>query len=153
MASNEIALYYRVIFLFIEPLFARFGAICAGLYPGHYLAMTEHLPSSIGILPLGIHVSLRQLANMYLLFALNEALVLRVTNDQRVWRMLLLNLAIADIGHLISVAPLGVGIYCDVARWNSMDWGNVPFVYLGLTSRVCFLMGWGVKSKRLRSCD
>lgn len=114
MAANEIALYYKVFFLFIELLFALFGAICAGLYPGHYLAMTEHLPESIGILPLGSHVSLRQLANMYLLFAVNEALVLRITNDQRVWRMLLLNLAIADIGHLISVAPLGAGVYCDV---------------------------------------
>ncbi|KUL90649.1 hypothetical protein ZTR_00163 [Talaromyces verruculosus] len=149
MASNEIALYYKVFFLFIESLFALIGAICAGQYPGHYLAMTEHLPESIGILPLGIHVSLRQLANMYLLFALNETLVLRVTNDQGVWRTLLLNLATADIGHLISVAPLGAGIYCDVARWNSMDWGNVPFVYLGLTSRLWFLMGWGVKSKRV----
>lgn len=147
MALHEIALYYKVFFLFIEPLFALFGAICAGLYPSHYLAMTEHLPSSVGI-PLGIHVSLRQLANMYLLFTLNEALILRVTSDQRVWRMLLLNLAIADIGHLISVAPLGASIYCDVTRWNSMDWGNIPFVYLGLTSRICFLMGWGVKSKR-----
>lgn len=148
MASNEIALYYKVFFLFIEPLFALFGAICAGLYPGHYLAMTEHLPSSIGILPLGVHVSLQQLANMYLLFTLNEALVLRVTTDQRVWRMLLLNLAIADIGHLISVASLGANIYCDITRWNAIDWGNIPFVYLGLTSRICFLMGYGVKSKR-----
>ena len=148
MASNEIALYYKVFFLFIEPLFALFGAICAGLYPNHYLAMTEHLPSSIDILPLGIHISLRQLANMYLLFTLNEALILRVTNDQRVWRVVLFNLAVADIGHLISVAPLGAGIYRDVTQWNSMDWGNIPFVYLGLTSRICFLLGWGVKSKR-----
>lgn len=148
MESSEIALYYKVFFLFIEPLFALLGAICAGLYPGHYFAMTEHLSSSISILPLGMHVSLRQLANMYLLFALNEALVLRVTTDHRVWRMLLLNLAIADIGHLISIAPLGVGIYSDITRWNSMDWGNVPFVYLGLTSRICFLMGWGVRSKQ-----
>lgn len=148
MASNEIALYYKVFFLFIEPLFALFGAVCAGLYPAHYLAMTEHLPALMNILPLGIHVSLRQLANMYLLFTLNEALILRITTDQRVWRMLLLNLAIADIGHLLSVAPLGAAIYCDVTRWNSMDWGNIPFVYLGLASRICFLIGWGVKSKR-----
>lgn len=148
MASNEIALYYKVFFLFIEPVFALFGAICAGLYPGHYLAMTEHLPESMKVLPLGIHVSLQQLANMYLLFTLNEALVLRVTTDQRVWRTLLLNLLIADIGHLFSVAPLGVAIYYDITRWNSMDWGNIPFVYLGLTSRICFLLGWGVKSKK-----
>lgn len=85
---------------------------------------------------------------MYLLSTLNEALVLRVTTDQRIWRMLRLNLLIADIGHLFSVAPLGAAIYYDVTRWNAMDWGNIPFVYLGLTSRICFLMDWGVKSKR-----
>ncbi|KAL3710394.1 hypothetical protein TMatcc_004188 [Talaromyces marneffei ATCC 18224] len=61
---------------------------------------------------------------MYLLSTLNEALVLRVTTDQRIWRMLRLNLLIADIGHLFSVAPLGAAIYYDVTRWNAMDLGE-----------------------------
>lgn len=147
MASYQVPLYYRVFFLLIEPLFALFGAVCAGLYPGYYLAMTEHLPATTDILPLGTHISLRQLANMYFLFTLNEALLLRITTDQKVWKLLLLHLLIADIGHLYSVAPLGPAIYYDVTRWNAMDWGNVPFVYLGLTSRICFLLGVGVKSK------
>jgi hypothetical protein len=148
MATTHIPLYYRLFFLYIEPLSALLGAIAAGAYPGNYLALTEHTAADDVIpLPLGMHVSLRQLANMYLLFTLNEALVLRVTSDQRVWRALLLNLAIADVGHLVSVAPMGAAVYYDVARWNAMDWGNVPFVYVGLLSRVCFLLGWGVKSK------
>lgn len=149
MAVSEIALYYRVFFLIIEPISALAGAVCAGLYPSQYLALTEQGPSASNVLlPQAVHVSLRQLANMYLLFALNEALILRITADRRVWTVLLVNLLIADIGHLYSVAPLGPAIYYDVTRWNAMDWGNIAFVYLGMTSRICFLAGWGIKVKR-----
>lgn len=150
MASTHIALYYKVFFLYIEPLSALLGAVVAWLYPDNYLALIEHVAAAAPpppILPLGIHVSLRQLANMYLLFTLNEALILRITSDQRVWRLLLLNLAIADVGHLLSVSPLGPAIYYDMAQWNAIDWGSVPFVYMGLTSRICFLLGLGIKSK------
>ncbi|KAH8692736.1 hypothetical protein BGW36DRAFT_385085 [Talaromyces proteolyticus] len=146
--NTRIAFYYRLFFLYVEPLSALSGAICAGVYPSHYLAMTEKIPSESSWLPLGMHVGLRQLANMYLLFALNEALLLRITSDSRVWRALLLNLLIADLGHLYSLTPLGYQVYYEFWNWNAMDWGNVPFVYLGMTSRLSFLLGLGVKSKR-----
>ena len=35
-------------------------------------------------------IVLTQLANLYFVFALNEALVLRATNDVRVWKVFLL---------------------------------------------------------------
>lgn len=62
---------------------------------------------------------------------------------------------IADFGHLYSVAghAMGAGIYWKIWLWNAMDWGNVGFVYAGILSRVCFLMGVGIpgkgKSRRL----
>ena len=65
---------------------------------------------------------------MYLLFAINEALVLRSTSDLRVWRTVLLGLLIADLGHLYSVRALGMDIYWNVLKWNKMDFGNVGFV-------------------------
>jgi hypothetical protein len=69
-----------------------------------------------------------------------EALVLRSTSSRRVWKTLLLCLLIADVGHLRSVAPLGVEIYYRFDRWNAMAWGNVGFVYAGATMRVLFLL-------------
>jgi len=56
---------------------------------------------------------------------------------------------IADFGHLYSVSghAMGSGIYFKAWAWNAMDWGNVGFVYAGILSRVCFLMGVGMPGK------
>lgn len=152
-AAHQIPLYYRVFFLYVEPLFALIGAIYAGIYPTDYFALTGRPPSTPDSLPLATHVVLRQLANMYLLFTLNEALVLRVTSDIRIWRALLFNLLVADLGHLYSVWPLGHAVYWDVLHWNEMDWGNVPFVYLGMTSRIAFLVGLGLTKRSVKGKD
>ncbi|TKA69590.1 hypothetical protein B0A49_05236, partial [Cryomyces minteri] len=84
------------------------------------------------------------LANLYLLFALNEALVLRSTSDIRLWRTLLAGLLIADFEHLYSVSPLGPDVYYKVTTWNAMAWGNVGFVYCGALMRIAFLSGCGL---------
>ena len=106
------------------------------------------LPSAAGSL-LGTTVSTResivlyQLANLYFVFALNEALVLRATNDVRVWKVFLFGLLLADFGHLASVASVGLDVYYRFWEWNSMYWGNLGFVYVGAATRLCFLMSVG----------
>ncbi|KAL1985518.1 hypothetical protein VTN96DRAFT_7848 [Rasamsonia emersonii] len=145
--SARIHLFYRVFFLYVEPFFICLGALYAGAWPTTYLRLTDTLSAPLAdsaALPVGTHVALRQLANLYLLFAVNEALVLRATNDLRVWRTLLFGLLLADLGHLYSLLPLGVGVFWEIHRWNQMDWGNVAFVYLGAASRIAFLAGLGV---------
>jgi hypothetical protein len=47
------------------------------------------------------------------------------------------------------MSELGTGIYWDVKSWNASDWGNVPWVYAGMTLRVCFLMGFGLGESRV----
>jgi hypothetical protein len=76
-------------------------------------------------------------------YALNEALVLRATNDVRVWKVFLFGLLLADFGHLASVASVGLDVYYRFWDWNSMYWGNLGFVYVGAATRLCFLMGVG----------
>jgi len=93
---------------------------------------------------------LSQLANLYLFFAINEALVLRSTSDLRVWKTVLFCLLIGDLGHLYTVRGLGPDIYWSFAKWNAIDWGNIPFVYLGATLRLAFLANVGLgKGRRL----
>ena len=70
-------------------------------------------------------IVLTQLANLYFVFALNEALVLRATNDRAVWKTFLLGLLIADFGHLWSVNLVGWEVYYRFWEWNSMYWGNL----------------------------
>lgn len=140
---------YQAFFLWIEPFFTLIGAFYAFFLPKTYLDMTRPTSSAEVSGPsVATLVALRQLGNLYLAFAINEALVLRATSDRRVWQALLLGLLIADFGHLYSLYPLGLGIYYDVLKWGPMDWGNIAFVYCGATARICFLTGVGLGGEK-----
>jgi hypothetical protein len=149
--SSTIPLLYRLFFLYIEPIATAVGAYYAALDQRAYMHLT--LPSA-GSSLLGTSISTResivlyQLANLYFVFALNEALVLRATNDVRVWKVFLFGLLLADFGHLASVAPVGLDVYYRFWEWNSMYWGNLGFVYVGAAMRSCFLMGVGFAGPR-----
>lgn len=150
----RLPLYYHIFLLYIEPLSALLGAYYAYFHPYLYLFLTHaasapqssssSTPSSpissvlaIASVPLATRVALAQLANLYLLFAINEGLVLRATRDVRVWKTLLFGLLVADLGHLWSVralatdasdsllgtgaAALEAGIVGKVAE-NTPDW-------------------------------
>lgn len=151
--AYHIPLLYRLFLLYIEPVSTVVGAIYAHFFPLIYLQLTDaaSAPSSPDSIPLGSRIVLSQLANLYLAFTLNEALVLRVTDDIRVWRTLLLGLLIADFGHLYSVSPHGLEMYYRVWTWNAIDWGNLGFVYLGATTRICFLCGLGITQNRSKT--
>jgi len=143
----KLPLAYTVFFLTIEPISALVGAFYAYFKPVTYLQLTHSAsaPSDLQNLPLSTNIVLGQLANLYLLFALNEAFVLRSTSDLRVWRTVLIGLLIADLGHLYSVRALGPAVYWNITQWNAMDWGNVGFVYAGAAMRIAFLCGVGLK--------
>ena len=144
MAIHQMAMIYSLFFLYIEPVSALVGAFYAFFKPALYLNLT-HAPSSPSSeVPVCTEVVLAQLSNLYFLFAINEAFVLRSTKDLRVWRTLLAGLLIADIGHLYSVSPLGSEVYWNVQTWTAIDWGNVAFVYLGASMRIAFLLGLGL---------
>ncbi|RSL64530.1 hypothetical protein CEP54_004716 [Fusarium duplospermum] len=144
---------YRLFFLVVEPISALVGAFYSHFRQETYLNLlnSDSAPSPA---PLATSVAMSQLANMFLFFALNEALVLRSTADLRVWRTVLFVLLLADVGHLYSMRKLGASIYWDVAGWNVSDLGNVPWVYVGMTMRLCFLAGIGLgESRALKKKD
>lgn len=140
--------FYTLFFLYVEPISAIVGAYFAHCLPATYLLLThaESAPSLGHKLPISTTVTLSQLANLYLLFAINEGLVLRATSDLRVWRTLLFGLLVADVGHLYSLKDLGHEAYWHFWTWNAMAWGNVGFVYMGAMTRIAFLLGLGVGS-------
>ena len=149
----QIADLYRYFFLYIEPISAFYGAYYAYFQPQTYLDLTHAASSPKHGISTSVQIVLAQLANLYFLFAINEALVLRTTSDLRVWRTVLFCLLIADLGHLCSVQAAGWHIYWNVSSWNAIDWGNVAFVYIGASMRLAFLLGFGVgpsKEKAVR---
>jgi hypothetical protein len=145
--------YYRLFFLTVEPLAALSGAVMIYYDPRQYLSLTHapSAPSSSDTLPLSSNVVLLQLANLYTLFAFNEAFLLRCTSDLRVWKVILFGLLLADFGHLWSVAGIdgGGGGLTNFSGWNVMGLGNVLFVYIGAATRLCFLAGIGMGGTKL----
>ena len=135
---------YKYFFLYIEPISALTGAYYALFQQQAYLDLTHGDSSPKLGIPISTQVVLTQLANLYFLFALNEALILRATSDLKVWRNVLFCLLVADIGHLYSVKAIGSSVYWNVINWNAIDWGNVGFVYVCAALRFAFLFGYGV---------
>lgn len=142
----RVPIVYRHFFLNLEPISALAGAFYNQFRQARYLQLLDaaSAPDTDVSVPLSTSVAMSQLANMYLFFALNEAIVLRSTADLRVWRAVLLVLLLADFGHLWSMRALGGRVYWDAAAWNAGDLGNVPWVYAGATMRMCFLAGVGL---------
>jgi len=138
----SLPLPYRIFFLLIEPFSALVGAYYAHFHQPTYLSLT-HLASSPPAtqpLPLSTSIPLSQLANLYLLFAINEALVLRSTSDLTVWRTLLFGLLVADGGHLWSVSGKGWGVYV------SFDFWFLRLFYYLLMDGWLLIGAWGKKS-------
>jgi hypothetical protein len=142
--SARIHPFYRLIFLYLEPLSIFVGAIYAHSLQPTYLALT-HSASAPGAsdVPISTQIVMTQLANLYLGLGILEASVLRATSDVKVWRAFIIGLLIADVGHLYSVAPVGSWVYWQYWRWNSIDWGNVAVVYFLAVTRCCLLGGVG----------
>ena len=139
---NTIPQLYRLFFLWIEPVATAVGAYYAALDQQSYMHLT--LPSVTTPISARESTVLYQLANLYFVFALNEALVLRATSDVRVWKVFLFGLLLADFGHLASVGGvIGWEVYYRFWEWNSMYWGNLGFVYVGAAMRSSFILGVG----------
>jgi hypothetical protein len=142
-------IYYRIFFLYVEPLSALAGAIAATL-PSTYLALLDpktnhHVVNLVGQTP-AVGTVINQLANLYLYFSLTEALVLRAAgNNLSVWRALVFTMLIADFGHLAAGWRLGYEQYWQANLWGAMEMGGIGFVYAGAATRIAFLSGIGIR--------
>ncbi|KAH7136083.1 hypothetical protein B0J11DRAFT_178284 [Dendryphion nanum] len=145
MTNTSIPAFYRLVFLYIEPISTLVGAIHAHYFQHEYLGLTHAasapLPGSA--IPISTSIVLTQLANLYLLLCINEALLLRATQDLKVWKTFLFGLLVADVGHLYSVSPAGLAIYWQFWSWNAIDWGNIAFVYFLILVRIALFAGLG----------
>lgn len=141
---------YRLVFLYIEPVSTFTGAVYAHFLQSKYLDLTHAASAPGPSVPLSTSIVLTQLANLYFLLCINEALVLRATQDLKVWKTFILGLLIADVGHLYSVRLVGHWVYWQFWEWNAIDWGNVGFVYFLALTRIFLLAGVGLGGDEVR---
>ncbi len=107
-------------------------------------------PGGIGTEPITplIQQLLTNTAALYILFMVNELLVLRFSKDLKVWRAVVLAMLCCDVVHLYGVWVAGGGaefMLDPVGRWRMEDWVNTLILAAGSVLRTCFLVGLGVK--------
>ena len=153
MTRNQIHPLYRLLFLYLEPLVLLSGAAIAFFLPNTYLstvhAIPPHSAAHADILP--SHPTLRiltvQLANVFVLFCLFEACILRATEDVRVWRAFLACALWGDLAHLTIVSGLGVDVGEGLLGLGMADWAKPVLMII---VRMAFLLGFGIKIDNLK---
>lgn len=143
---SHVAPIYRLMLLHVEPFMAFYGAVMAARSPILYLSVMSPAANLSHYNP-AIRIIFDQLAGTYLLFAFNQAIVLRVAEDNlRVWRAMISGMVLCDLAHIAATARAfgGWAALVSPAAWRGYDWVNVVTL-LGMTAlRLAFLAGWGV---------
>jgi len=140
MAPN-VALPYRFLFLYFEPFMAFAGATLCHFNPAQFL----NTMSPTAVYAPSNQVVYDQVAATYTLFAFNEAVVLRITNDIRVWKAILFGILICDIIHLYaSYTALGAAAFWDPRLWRLEDAINLGTLWGQSIVRIAFLLDIGL---------
>ncbi|KAJ4327427.1 hypothetical protein N0V84_002199 [Fusarium piperis] len=138
---SNIPTLYRLLFLYLEPFLAIGAALQTHFAPTIFLKTmsqtSEYAPDN--------QVIYDQVAALYTLFAFNEAVLLRLTNDIRVWKGVFTGIFICDILHLhASWASLGAEVFWNPRAWRVEDWANLGALWGLGAVRVAFLAGVGL---------
>lgn len=151
--------FYYYFFLYFEPL-STFGPLLTCLlYPGTAWFYHELVPSRepppmtiVGMEDRTV-AAVWQLANSYMLLGLLQTFGWRAMRDtlsdqpaiqERILGASMAALAFADMTHVISTliaAPADVRF--DFTQWNGMSHGNITFVIILCSIRLCWFAGVG----------
>ena len=144
---HKIALPYRIFFLYIEPVFALGGTYLCLADPERFLLGTVPLPAFVTASPLTIspliQLLLTNIGALYLLFAMNEAIVLRCTREKNVWYAIIGGMLASDFGHRYAVYAIAPERVLQFVSWSSDEWINYGTLLGGALLRCAFLLGVG----------
>ncbi|KAH6659263.1 hypothetical protein BKA67DRAFT_9004 [Truncatella angustata] len=145
---SELPFLYRFVFLYFEPAAAFIGSLLLHFDPQQFLTTM-----SPGLKYSALHqVVYDNLGATYVLFAFNEAILLRSTNDLRVWKTLLCGILLCDAIHLYaSWGALGGDIFWNPLMWRWEDGVNLGSLWLQAFLRVAFIYDVGFPNPRGKS--
>ncbi|CAG8971873.1 hypothetical protein HYALB_00001986 [Hymenoscyphus albidus] len=143
----RMSVIYTIYFLYFEAPMAALGTYLIAFDPIKFLQGTVPTAAMIfdetyKIEPLTM-MMMTNIGALYLLFAIFEGAVLRVTKEKIVWKTVLAAMAVCDIGHLYAVYAIAPAHAFQVLAWNSYEWINYGTLVMGLLLRVSFLLGIG----------
>ncbi|KAK6514318.1 hypothetical protein TWF506_008714 [Arthrobotrys conoides] len=140
--KGQYGLIYRLLFFYLEPLSSLGGSYLTHFTPQKYFSIV--LPGNTDPILTNTQLLSTNLASSYLHFTIIEAVLLRTTNDVKVWRTAVFAMLVNDLIHLyglwVAREKEGLGFGWDFGRVE--DWETFGPSYLPLVLRVCFLAGW-----------
>ncbi|KAF3929432.1 hypothetical protein AA313_de0202929 [Arthrobotrys entomopaga] len=141
MTGGQYGLIYRLLFFYLEPISALGGAYLTHFHPQKYYTIVLpdfHPPLTITT---ELQLALTNLASSYVYFTIMEAVLLRVTNDRRVWRVAIVGMLVNDFIHLWGLyVARGGGLGWELGRYG--DWETWVPTYFPIAVRMAFLMGF-----------
>jgi hypothetical protein len=147
---GRISFIYRLYFLYFEPLAALGGTYLCLVDPDRFLSGTLPLPAYLAttrapgfIISPVLQMMLTNIGSLYLLFAINEGVVLRLTKEKNVWLAVILGMCLSDVGHIYAAWKIAPARLFQVLGWNSDEWVNYGTLIGGFTMRLLFLSGVG----------
>lgn len=147
-ASSAIPYLNRFLLLYMEPIFALNGAILVYINPSKYVSTMTR--DSIRSLDHSTNFIYTELAGAWLHTAFTEAVVLRLVDDLRVWRLLCAGMLLSDIAYCHSCAQAvgGWNVWLDIAKWTAEDWIVTLTTWPFVLARCAIVLGIGFKSPR-----
>lgn len=152
MALPSIHIFYRFWFKWLDPLVLAPTIYTLISTPQVYL--DAFVPATLSHDNLSQDFLFHQLAAMFVFVAIALGGVLRVSNEIRVWRVIIAGVLLVDLAMLASIyVSLKQQGRLSLGAMRPVDWGNVLFTGLITAIRILFLAGVGVqddiKSKNL----
>lgn len=92
------------------------------------------------------------LGGAWLYFAFVEAVVLRVTDDLFLWRVLCFGMLLSDFSFVYSLVQAvgGWGVFSDLAGWTVEEWADMAATAPMLLVRILIVLGIGFRSDTKR---
>ncbi|KAF7882043.1 uncharacterized protein EAF01_011823 [Botrytis porri] len=148
---SKIHPFYHVFLLYIEPILALSGAYLAYFQP--YKFIHDTAPSSLSKPFVSLSSTLTpdpviqllttDIAALYVLFTINEAVVLRLTRDYSVWNTVVSAMLLCDVGHFWGIYEADPVVLLNVGGWSAEELINIGILGFGLVLRIAFLLGLG----------
>jgi hypothetical protein len=143
MANSHIPLFYRVFFLYIDPLICLSGIYLCFFDHATYLemgvpqALTRHSPS-----PLSSYLITVIGAWSLSIFAM-QILLLQQYRDVKVWKIFMFAILLTDLGMVYAVYEADPVMAVSVSKWGRGEWTNHGILGIVIAVRTAFLLGIG----------
>lgn len=141
-ATDAFPFIYRFMVTTIEPILAFLGALTVLVDPAQYLGTMTR--STVAYDPQTSFLY-TELCGAWLVFAINEAVVLRLVDDRRVWKLLCLGMLASDICYVHSCAQAvgGWAEWVKVQDWLTEDWVVFATTFPPVLTRAAIVLGIG----------